>query len=406
MTWLAAKRLSAVEVSADASHQHEFHAGALRKLLGFPERRTSGELAIIYHSADGSEPDVESCGFTLYDSREGQPRSAEYRLYFDSPDLQKRAASGDILVLSRPSDSDSLRALIIPAASVFGQALGRALDGEGIELTERFRDIAGTFGRASAAALLDAAAQPHTVVDPEDFLAVADGGFIGSALREGRLPGTREMAMEAGRIVGRLRRDRSNPDFDLKWSLDAETVLFQHIEGRLGQRWLDDRAVLGALRIEDTMQFALSCLQSRRTRRGQSLQNHFARILYDRGIPHGAQCTTEQGERPDFLFPGCREYADPAFPDDRLRMVACKSVLRDRWRQPLKEAARIPEKYLLTVDTEITEDVLGRMLAARLVPFLPRPTIAEAYGSAPFIDRLNDVSDLITRVEKTLSADG
>ena len=226
MTRLAAKRLSAVEVSADASHQHEFHAGALRKLLGFPEQRTSGELAIIYHSADGSEPDAESCGFTLYDSREGQPRSAEYRLYFDSPELQRRAGSGDILVLSRPSDSDSLRALIIPAESAFGQELGRALDEEGIELTERFRDLAGTFGRASAAALLDAAAQPNSVVDPEDFLAVADGGFIGSALREGRLPGTREMAMEAGRIVGRLRRDRSNPDFDLKWSLDAETVLW------------------------------------------------------------------------------------------------------------------------------------------------------------------------------------
>ena len=54
MMRLAAKLLSAVEVSEDASHQHEFHAGELRKALAFPDDRYRGtagdaKLAIERH---------------------------------------------------------------------------------------------------------------------------------------------------------------------------------------------------------------------------------------------------------------------------------------------------------------------------------------------------------------------
>lgn len=397
MPRLAAKRLSAVEVSADASHQHEFNATALKNMLEFPDGRTSGRLAIFYYSDASDDPEEENSTYTLYDSRENRPRSAEYRLYFASPELQERAGVGDILVLGRPTDGTDLRAVIVPGNSPFGRALDEALAEGGVELSSRFREIAGQVGHESAATLLSVGGAT-AIVDPDDFLAVTDEAFVRAAIDGERMPDTRAMAAEAGKVVSRLRRDRTNPDFDLQWSLDAETVLFQHIEGKRGQCWLDAQAAKGALAMDATIEFAMSYLQARKARRGHSLQHHFGRILTEHHIAHTPQCETENGETPDFMFPGCREYADPGFPAERLRMVACKSVVRDRWRQPLNEAKRITEKYLLTIDPQLTEATIGNMLAARLLVFMPRPLIVTAYRESAAAPKLSDVANLLERL--------
>lgn len=52
----------------------------------------------------------------------------------------------------------------------------------------------------------------------------------------------------------------------------------------------------------------------------------------------------EGGKRPDFLFPTQVAYEDPAFPANRLRMLAAKTTCKDRWRQVLNEANRITTK--------------------------------------------------------------
>ena len=124
---LAAKLIAAVEISASASHQHEFNAGQLRVALGLPKDRTEGELEIVYAGADGEDSAGESCGYTLYDSRAGKPRSAEYRLYFDSTELQSNAAPGDILIVVRPDESLNLKALIVPQGSGTGKAVAAML---------------------------------------------------------------------------------------------------------------------------------------------------------------------------------------------------------------------------------------------------------------------------------------
>ena len=165
-------------------------------------------------------------------------------------------------------------------------------------------------------------------------------------------------------------------------ALATETELYFAIEGDIQQARYE---ALAATRpnLTEVLDFAMSVQQSRRSRRGQSLQNHFATLLRAWRIPFTAQCKTESGERPDFLVPGCGQYHEPDFPADRLRMIACKSTAKERWRQVLNEAARIPDKYLLTVDLGLTLPTIRAMTTARLQPFLPEPLIETTYKAHP-----------------------
>lgn len=397
---LAAKLLATVEVSASASHQHEFNAGLLRTALGLPKTKTVGELEIIYAGADSDDPTVESCGYSMYDSREDQPRPAEYRLYFGSTELQKNAMPGDILIIVRPDDGVDLKALILPQDSETGRAVAAMLRAEGIEIEARFHEITTVVRASDLGALLLGVRKQVNVPDAESFIAGADRGLIDHAIAVGTLPSTRAMAEEAGRIVRSLRAGELTPDDQIHWSLEAETALFQHIEAHVGQKWLDDLAAAGRISFSDAATLVMRQLQSRKSRRGQSLQNHFRSVLDVHRIPYGAQCRTERDERPDFLIPGCSQYSDPAFPGGALRMVACKSKIRERWRQILEEADRIPEKYLLTLDPALTDDTVTKMLGSRLQVFLPAQVIRTHYAGRKVEPDLATVARLVEKLQQ------
>lgn len=53
-------------------------------------------------------------------------------------------------------------------------------------------------------------------------------------------------------------------------------------------------------------------------------------------------------------------------------MLASKSTCKDRWRQILNEAARIPHKHLLTLEPSISENQTDEMRAERVQLVLPR----------------------------------
>jgi len=81
---------------------------------------------------------------------------------------------------------------------------------------------------------------------------------------------------------------------------------------------------------------------------------------------------TEKNLKPDFIFPGVSHYHDTIFPQARLSMLASKSTCKDRWRQILNEAARIPNKHLLTLEPSISENQTEEMRAERVQLVLPR----------------------------------
>jgi hypothetical protein len=124
--------------------------------------------------------------------------------------------------------------------------------------------------------------------------------------------------------------------------------------------------------VDGFLGFSLSVQNRRKARAGAALENHLAAVFDAHGIRYGHGVETENRNRPDFLFPGQAEYRDSGFPETRLTMLGAKSTLKDRWRQVLSEAIRIPEKHLLTLEPGVSENQTDEMRAKRLQLVSPK----------------------------------
>ncbi len=89
---------------------------------------------------------------------------------------------------------------------------------------------------------------------------------------------------------------------------------------------------------------------------GYSLQNQLGALFDSHKLKYEAQAVTEGKNKPDFIFPGSKEYLDSRFKSELLVMLGAKSTLKERWRQILMEAARIPRKHLCTLEPSISKD--------------------------------------------------
>lgn len=131
--------------------------------------------------------------------------------------------------------------------------------------------------------------------------------------------------------------------------------------------------------LDEFLTLAQTILQRRKSRSGRSLELHAREIFLEEGLienqqfSHGAM--SEGDKKPDFLFPSAQAYADQAFPTDRLRMLAAKTTARDRWRQVLNEADRVPTKHLLTLQEGVSENQFAEMQAANLQLVIPSSLI-------------------------------
>lgn len=372
---IAVKRLSAVEVDPDVSHQHEFHADALRTQLGFPPGKTSGSLRLALYLTDDPADVVANEGrYTLYDAREAHPTRSEYRLYYDSAAVAD-ALPGDLLVVFA-EDEGSLGGLVVRAGTRMEADLLAQLGDSGQADLGRFGFLAApTIRRGSVPGLAQALVmEPAT---PPSYIALA-ADEIARADDAGTIPGTVAMALLGQRMASRA-HGTLGPDETLYHGMEAESDIYFEMEHRIQSANLM-RMQEGGADLTDVTSFVLSMLQSRKSRRGQSLQNHFAALLDREKILYTAQCRTEPGETPDFIVPSCPAYHDPDYPAANLRLVACKTTSRERWRQILSEGDRVQNKYLLTVDPGLTPETVAAMAKANLSAFLPAPILAATYA--------------------------
>jgi hypothetical protein len=394
----AAKRLAAVEVEAtDERHQHEFNAGLLRRALGIDADKASGPFTLLFFTDDSGMPLVDQCTFTLYDARARKHalRGPEFRLYYTSIMVAQYARSGDLFVAYRPPRGFRLIGIVARRGTRPERELLNVLQLDDTKALARFVEAhAAPATPTTAAALGIAERSGRPVPDIEAHPVVRE------ASRARKVPPSLVLA-DAGRALAVERHgDRMSPDDFLHFAAEAETDLYMAAEEAVhGDRL---KALAASASLAQIMAATLRIAQSRKSRRGQSLQNHFAALLERERIPFSAQCLTERKEKPDFVIPGEAEYHNPAFPASGLRMVACKSKVRDRWRQVLHEAARIDEKYLLTLDDRLTADSLDEMNAKGLMLFVPRKVRDEAY--AKVAGKVHDVTDLIERLEAVVSA--
>lgn len=116
---------------------------------------------------------------------------------------------------------------------------------------------------------------------------------------------------------------------------------------------------------------SLTVQNRRKSRMGQALQHHLAEVFTRQGLQFKAQARTEAGNKPDFIFPGEAAYQDPVFDASLLVMLGVKSSAKDRWRQILPEAARIPHKHLCTLQPGISENQTEQMLHERVQLVIP-----------------------------------
>ncbi len=210
----------------------------------------------------------------------------------------------------------------------------------------------------------------------------------------GIFPGTKDFsAYSRSTIKGLDLKD--NADSVIMAFVEREEILFRTLERHL----IGDRLQKGfADDVDGFLAFSLSVQNRRKSRAGFSLENHLEVIFNAQGIQHTRTAVTENKEKPDFIFPDIKAYHDPTFDASKLTMLGAKSTCKDRWRQVLSEADRIPNKHLLTLEPGISENQTNQMIRSNLQLVVPA-AIHKTYRPTQTSWLLN-LTDFIELVKK------
>lgn len=161
------------------------------------------------------------------------------------------------------------------------------------------------------------------------------------------------------------------PDQRLLKRRDCEFEIFRSVE----QATELPHITAGFDTVDGFVARAQTILQRRKARSGRSLELHAREIFIEERLVEGMQFShgpeSDPGRKPDFLFPSETAYKDSGFPAGQLRMLAVKTTCKDRWRQILNEADRIPNKHLLTLQEGISEGQFTEMTEAGVQLVIP-----------------------------------
>lgn len=163
-----------------------------------------------------------------------------------------------------------------------------------------------------------------------------------------------------------------SPDKRLLKRREQEYIVFRMVEDLHALPLIEK----GFNCVEDFVALANSISNRRKSRAGRSLELHLEQIFIEENLnTFETQATTEGNKKPDFLFPSLHAYKDDDFPSGQLQMLAVKTTLKDRWRQILNEANRIPKKYLFTLQEGVSENQFQEILAEGVTLVVPESLI-------------------------------
>ena len=123
--------------------------------------------------------------------------------------------------------------------------------------------------------------------------------------------------------------------------------------------------------VDGFISFSLSVQNRRKSRAGYALENHLEAIFKVWGLRFDRGVTTEGRSKPDFLFPGGEAYRDKGFAPSGLSILGAKATCKDRWRQVLGEANRVPRKHLITLEPSISVNQTDEMRRREVQLVLP-----------------------------------
>jgi hypothetical protein len=147
---------------------------------------------------------------------------------------------------------------------------------------------------------------------------------------------------------------------------ECEYEMFRSIEEIL----VLPRISCGFSSVDEFIDYSNAVNNRRKSRSGRSLELHLARIFTEEGVPHSHGEVSEGSKRPDFLFPSGSHYRDGSGP---VWMLAAKTTCKDRWRQILNEADRIPVKHLATLQEGVSSNQYAEMKSAGVRLVVPKP---------------------------------
>lgn len=369
-TGVGVKAVTGTEVDPAVSRGHEFQGvDSFRAFIGTPTERIHVPVRYAWLT-DEDPPLFLSSEGTWYDSRRGKShRGPEYRLYYPVAveDVVHRASDGDTLFMCMDREGMLLALLCRAGSSIEQQLLWLfGLDVGGQDLFQR--DLREESGRA-----LDLAARMVLELIGIE-VEVADYGWLERLLKAfpKGLPSTRRFSQFARGSCESV-DPRSDPDRALLAWMDLEERLFLTYERHIvGERLREGFVADGVADVDAFISYSLGVQNRRKSRAGYALGHHVEALLEVHGIRHTREATTEKRNGPDFLFPGEVEYHDLAFRDADLLMLGVKTSCKDRWRQVLAEADRIPAKHLLTLEPGISTAQTDEMAKERLQLVVPR----------------------------------
>jgi hypothetical protein len=406
------KRLTAHEIDPRVSNGHEFQGvNGLADLLGRVDRADiPTDYYLLADNDDGeiSVREVIRSTAKWYDSRKNHPeRSAEWRLYYpaDAGRIQSRCEDGDLMVAGLRKDG-TLAVMLAPQGSSTETALRNVLGlgrvpqrGRGntrwIEASPEDVGLAGAETleqmQLSFAATAPAGARPPLPPPSIDFskdqIAMRLAGCMLERWPQSLGPSddvANEIRRHAGLGAGEM---LSDPDFVLNRWLELGEAAYRIWEKEvfgsfLGPiRW--DREVGDLDLAERVSQKWMAFRQSRVSRAGRVLELFLVPIFESWKLRYDWGAVLPGNKRPDFLFPGAKEYGEMSFPADRLRLLGAKTSIKERWRQILAEGGRVTRKHGITRDAAITSSAFEQMAAENFTVVMPRPVLDRYEVVAP-----------------------
>lgn len=368
------KRLSAVEADVLKSNQHEFNGvKGLRALFGEPDGKVTYKANFLYLNDHDDEPVVDDGFLTWYDARqparlERGVKRWEYRLYFPTNRVSQCSSEGDLLVIARQAEGPVLCIVAEQGSTIERQLMWLFGLGDlvhpGFSVKSELETEQDRLGFA-ARVVLESIGVEVVVDEPnylERMLEAFGGGF----------PSTEVFSAFARKAVVEV-DPKSAPDEALLAWMEREEILFRTLEKHLLADQLQKLQTAREVDPEAYMALTMSAMQRRKSRAGSALENHLEALFASHGITYSRGKVTERNLKPDFVFPGIDHYRNATFPSERLTMLAAKTTCKDRWRQILNEAARIPAKHLMTLEPGISENQTREMREERVQLVLPYP---------------------------------
>lgn len=369
------KRLAAVDAELTRSNQHEVGTtrDMRRQFLGEVQREQFPAIYIwLGEDQDGFTAEGSA---THYDARLRQiHRAAEWRLYYPSNPVTEAMQERDTLFLAMTNDR-LLYFIVAPEGSTSERQLcwlfdvhpaGRLFVSREFSDDEPELDFAARF-------ILDEIGIEFEEPDADRLDTIIDRFGVS-------FPKTAEFSALARLTLPEVNAE-DDPDAALVAWLSHEEALFRRLERRIVAARLDEgfHDETGTIDVDGFIRFSLSVQNRRKSRMGQSLEHHLEAVFCSHEVAYVRGATTENNQRPDFLFPSEKAYRDAPEAGFRcLTMLGAKSTCKDRWRQVLAEASKIPRKHLLTLEPGISQAQTTQMENSNLQLVVPQ-SIQQSY---------------------------